>query len=605
MINWVEMLNWRAYAQRRVEFKPGINFVMGPNGVGKTSILEAVAYALTGEPSTVKERVKLLRDPEQLATVRLSFTLRGEDYLVERAQSYKRAENASLVRLRDSKALAHSHSRVTACIEDLMSVSADFLRRIIYMAEGDVFRFLDKPPGEAIDAQLRQVLGLNQMNQFIYALETAEKQIKGKVKNIQGVLADLDKLGVQRGSELQERLTETKRRKSELSEAFGQVFAEVARREQQFKEREEQRAKIDAIIGVWKANPTWQGLKDMSLKALAEDWANDLERMRQEMRQHEVNSARVGGEAEATQRVLDVLAMLTPGSASVACPVCGKPMAADECAEIARRLQREIEQKREESRKEARLFAEKQKAVLSGEPLLATMQEVSHTTWGDFVLRELDDQRARVQADHDDSLTGQLASLKVEEEKLEQERAAYLTVQRDLQSLELGSPEEARSALVALEVRSLSVRAALGASQETLAAQRNKDMRDIYKQIARFWGIFLGGEEWQVELDSSGMPTLQNETGQTFDLSQFSGGEKTALLITLHTIIAHHFSRSNFLMIDEPLEHLDPVNRRSLIRFLVSAFHGQLFEQAIIATFEESLIRKYTSEEGVNVIHLW
>ncbi len=80
--------------------------------------------------------------------------------------------------------------------------------------------------------------------------------------------------------------------------------------------------------------------------------------------------------------------------------------------------------------------------------------------------------------------------------------------------------------------------------------------------------------------------------------------EKTALLIMLHTIIAHHFSRSGFLLIDEPLEHLDPINRRSLIRFLVGAYRRGSFEQAIVATFEESLIRKYMSEEGVNVIHL-
>ena len=67
------------------------------------------------------------------------------------------------------------------------------------------------------------------------------------------------------------------------------------------------------------------------------------------------------------------------------------------------------------------------------------------------------------------------------------------------------------------------------------------------------------------------MPTLQDGEGRQLDLSQFSGGEKTALLIMLHTIIAHHFSRSDFLLIDEPLEHLDPINRRSLIRFLVGA----------------------------------
>jgi DNA repair exonuclease SbcCD ATPase subunit len=187
---------------------------------------------------------------------------------------------------------------------------------------------------------------------------------------------------------------------------------------------------------------------------------------------------------------------------------------------------------------------------------------------------------------------------------LENARAEYLAVQQRLRILGYASPDEASKALVGLEVRSLSLRAAHRAAQETLTTQRNTDMAAIYDQVARIWDAFTGYTNWRIELDTSGMPTLQDREGHKLDLSQFSGGEKTALLIMLHTIIAHHFSQSDFLLIDEPLEHLDPVNRRSLIRFLVGSYRRGSFEQAIVATFEESLIRKYMSEEGVNVIHL-
>ena len=174
MINHVKMINWRAFDEHEVQFGSGITFIMGANGIGKTSILEAVAYALTGEPSTVKHRGKLLRDPEQLATVQLTFTVDGQGYLVERSQSRTRADRAFLTRLEDRKRLASNHKRVTEHIEELMGVSADFLQRIVYMAEGDVFRFLDKPPGQALDLQVRQVLGLTQLDEFVQALRMAE-----------------------------------------------------------------------------------------------------------------------------------------------------------------------------------------------------------------------------------------------------------------------------------------------------------------------------------------------------------------------------------------------------------------------------------------------
>ena len=150
-----------------------------------------------------------------------------------------------------------------------------------------------------------------------------------------------------------------------------------------------------------------------------------------------------------------------------------------------------------------------------------------------------------------------------------------------------------------------SLRAALAASEETLAQQRNDDIRAIYDQIARVYEAFGGGvKSWQLELSTDGGVQMEDSAGRQFDLSQFSGGEKTALMVMLHTIIAHHFSKTDFMLIDEPLEHLDAVNRRSLVKFLISAHKRGIFQQAIVATFEESLVRKYMSDEGIQVIHI-
>jgi DNA repair exonuclease SbcCD ATPase subunit len=187
---------------------------------------------------------------------------------------------------------------------------------------------------------------------------------------------------------------------------------------------------------------------------------------------------------------------------------------------------------------------------------------------------------------------------------LEKKRAEYVALQSRLQSLGYTSLEGARRALVDLEVRSLSLRAAKQAVQDTLAVQRNIDLKEVYSQIARVWETFVGREGWNLQLDGKGMPVLSDGKGREFDLSQFSGGEKTVLLVILHTIIARHFSRSDFLLIDEPLEHLDAVNRRSLIRFLTGAYQRESFNQLIITTFEESLTRKYMSDEGISFVHL-
>ena len=155
MIHSVEMINWRAYEKREFQLEPGITFLMGSNGAGKTSILEAICYGLTGEAAMFdsKTRPKLLRNPDINATVNLTFEIDNKKYCVSRSQSPKAAADAELKRLADGKVLASNHTQCTREISKLMGVSADFLRRIIYMAEGDVFRFINEPPGEALSCK--------------------------------------------------------------------------------------------------------------------------------------------------------------------------------------------------------------------------------------------------------------------------------------------------------------------------------------------------------------------------------------------------------------------------------------------------------------------
>jgi len=75
MINYLKMINWRAYEEKEFYFQKGITFLMGANGSGKTSILEAISYALTGEAALFKggERSQLLRDPKKPGIVMLNF----------------------------------------------------------------------------------------------------------------------------------------------------------------------------------------------------------------------------------------------------------------------------------------------------------------------------------------------------------------------------------------------------------------------------------------------------------------------------------------------------------------------------------------------------
>lgn len=613
MINHVEMINWRAYEERAVDFGPGITFIMGANGIGKTSILEAVAYGLTGQASTVKERGLLLRDPTKLARVKVKFTVDEQQYLVERSEARGSADRATLTRLRDGKQLASSHRRVTEAIERLMGVSSDFLQRIIYMAEGDVFRFIDKPPGQALDLQIRHVLGLTQLDEFMAALDAADKQLKEQIREIQGLLQECERLGARDDASFDQHVQGLEARREQVVAELRAVQGEITTRGDQARNIGLLADLLDkcTVLGQ-RDRDAWPRAQLLPVPVLLEEQESRASQARAAIEEAREHLAQLRGQQSAYQEVLDILQPYAGRTETLPCPVCGKPLTPDERerailtirANLARTSAEAEQVDTERAGAERWLDATRAQLECLRELRSALLYTHLPSVRPDTRIADLI-QATRREVEHAPArLEERARELEQQLRRLESDKAQYLAVRRRIQDLNCASPEDASSALVGLETRSLSLRAAHRAAQETLTTQRNLDMEAIYGQVSRVWGAFCGEDDWRILLDSKGRPRLEDGAGHRLDLTQFSGGEKTALLIMLHTIIAHHFSRSDFLLIDEPLEHLDPVNRRSLIRFLVGSYRRGSFQQAIIATFEESLIRKYMSEQGVNIIHL-
>jgi len=187
---------------------------------------------------------------------------------------------------------------------------------------------------------------------------------------------------------------------------------------------------------------------------------------------------------------------------------------------------------------------------------------------------------------------------------IETQRADYVALKSQLEQRSFSDPEDITDALVQIETRQISLDVAAESAEKTLANMRDVQLISIYKQIADVWNNFVKHGKWKLRMDVDGKPLLAEENEREFEFGQFSGGEKTALLVVIHTVIAHYFSGCNFILVDEPLEHLDQVNRRSLMRFFMAASKNNFFEQALVTTYEESLVRKYMSEDNVNILHV-
>jgi len=226
--------------------------IVGPIGSGKSSILDAVAFALYGKtPVFSTESKPLIRHGAESARVELLFEAGGETWRVIRVIRHTGAGRHVLYRDDGApltNAVAEKERDVTARIEELLGLDFETFCRSVLLAQNRFAELLNASPGDR-DKVLKGVFGFDRLDDMQSLARARRARAELELKELEGRLASIAD-DEQRLGDARHALERSAERARRLEDAAPEI-CELARREDEARRRaedaERRRAELDEL----------------------------------------------------------------------------------------------------------------------------------------------------------------------------------------------------------------------------------------------------------------------------------------------------------------------------------------------------------------------
>lgn len=579
MIRLVEIQNWRAYRDAAIDLGSTVVFFVAPNGVGKSSLVEAVRWCLLGQPAPRQAKAAVrLGALSATVTVHVDFD-DGEAGLVV-TRSLTAAGKVSFGASLDGEPLSEVDYQVL--LAERWAADLGLIDRLIFTDP----HLPSNKSAFPVREHLASTLGVTPL------LETASEL--GKVLKVASDdVADLRKVVAEAESELGE-LDDTtasnqtafnavveQRRQVVVDIAAAEADVAAAARWTAFRgsvkaHNDRVRMILDELAGVIEVDVDAPAA---SLSTARTEAAASLKEVREQAAAQEIFKARSAG---ASELLAEPAAM---------CPTCLRPLSEHE-----------------------RLDA------------LASHENTITTVDFETPVAAEAEQRANEQLERLTSFATRLAGLQEPdpprdpdpgpdaEQTLASLRESDLALAEQVGRLDVAFKADAERATLSEHLAQGEKLLTAKANEEqllttTIAVLNNladKTLRDrinpLIAELSSRWKLLFGTDG--LTLEPSGELAIESTAG-SLGIADLSGGERASALIIARLLITAATTKISTVWFDEPLEHLDPRRRAAVARTIVRAGQTGTVAQLVVTTYEDRIARQLAAAdpEHVRVVH--
>jgi DNA repair exonuclease SbcCD ATPase subunit len=159
----LQMRNFKRYRNTEVKFREGITGIVGNNGTGKSTIVDAILFSLFGVKETGLEYLlSASAGPRERAVVRLDFSVMDQEYRLLRCLGPGKKHEVYLHQ--GSRLFAQGVSEVQHALRQVIRMGHADFRRTIFSGQKELLAMVEATPEER-KRWFRKVLGIDSLKE--------------------------------------------------------------------------------------------------------------------------------------------------------------------------------------------------------------------------------------------------------------------------------------------------------------------------------------------------------------------------------------------------------------------------------------------------------
>ena len=619
LLERIRLKTFGCFQQQDFELHDGINLIFGPNFSGKSTLVNAIFFTLTGKPIVPRVDASAIKSAKAYSgTAGLQFVVNGERYQLFRATGKRiqlRSEkNGAWQVLFDEKRV-----RVTeALLQERFGIMHEQLALTTFLREGEIFEFLARQSTTRRDI-LHTLLGIDRLvevrQRFIDTRRIAGREQR-RIEAHQNSL----RFNAQNVNETEIARIEAKLK--DLETAYGAQTGDTALIAEWGQNKNRLQKHLDTLTR--QQNEALSGFNDIAhLREMiatietAIQEASGLEGKREKLIQQ---IGRLESEIEALTKVCNTLQTLLE-SGEQHCPTCSQTVERDVVQKIIDEKQGEKSQRcteldthKQSLETETTNLKDRQKL----EQRLQTLQTLSTQYQQraqdiDKTQAELDalvsrlsekgvQQNEQVPSDtlatlDKPKLKAQIDSERERLGKLKQEEAVRLDRRNALQRVNREA-SKVKTTLLSIELACAGIDRTIEALQRQILKPAEDELHHWLEKMQLFSVSRGNGGQTRVDLQREHLLPSLNIDGTDRNLMLLSGSEKMFLYLCFKVALAKVLGNPGFFVFDDPTLHLDGERKTLMVDFI----HQLAEEHQVVVTSYDEDVR--SGLEGAHLIEM-